>query len=559
MNHPLTLGSESGYALMRAMLSLSEDLDLDSVLQRFVDACTELTGARYGAINTLDATGTSTNFVQHGVADSVAARLANSPHAVGVLGEIPDVGVLRLDDLRDHPAFKGFPRAHPPMGSFLGTAVRVSEAVFGYLYLAEKDGGFVDDDIEVVTALAAAVAVAIHNAQLFADSRAREEWLRAGQEVTTMLLQGVDEEEALARIAQAARQIAGADTACLILPGMRGELVIEIVDGVGEDELIGQVMPRDGRTWDTMRGGAGMLVDSLHSSRVVRVKPLRQFGPALYAPLHASDHTVGVLLLLRRIGSAPFGPHDLLTARSFAAQAALALVLAEARHAQDAAALLDERERIARDLHDLAIQQLFATGMQLETVRRRAARGVDATELTGIVEEALDNVDSTVRQIRSIVHALKDPDATASLVERLRREASLARTGLGFAPSLVVALDDHAVGGDDEASQADLIDSRVRGDLADDVVAVVREGLANAARHASAMSVTVRVSVRGAGPTGTVHVEVEDDGTGVETHRERSSGTANLAARARQHRGTFTLGRAPNGRGTLLEWKAPLA
>lgn len=555
------------FELLRAVLSLGADLDLSSVLQRFVQVSAQLTNARYAAINVLDASGASTTFVQYGVPETAAARLANSPHAIGVLGAIPDYGVLRLRDLREHPAFQGYPAGHPDMGSFLGTAVRVHEEIFGYLYLADKQPEFEDADVDVVLALAAAAAVAIQNAQLYADARARENWLRAGQEITTLLLSGAEEDEALERIAVHAREIAEADSAVLVLPGMGGELVMEIVDGDGKDALLGTVMPRDGRAWRTMRGGAGELVESLYAHRQVRLQPMRQFGPALYAPMTAEGHAMGVLVLLRNIGRAPFGPHDLLTARSFAAQAALALRLAEARHVRDAEALLDERERIARDLHDLAVQQLFATGMQLESLRRKAARGgVSPVELEEILHDALDNVDASVRQIRSIVHALKDPDAASGLVERLRREASLSRAGLGFAPTFVVTLDGKDVGA--QITDDDGIDARVRGGLADDVVAVVREGLANAARHAQASSVAVRVSVEGERSDvplesgeewpGSVLVEVEDDGVGLDPERTRTSGTDNLAERARQHRGTFSLTDAPSGRGTLLRWHAPL-
>lgn len=543
--------------LLNAVLSVASGLDLRGVMERFVKVSAELTRARYGAINVLDARGASTTFVQTGMPTSIAEMMSNPPHSIGVLGRIPAHGVLLLDDLTQHPAFRGFPANHPPMGSFLGAAVRVREQVYGYLYLSEKDGGFTRADADVVVALAAAAGIAVANAQLYADAARREHWLRAGQDITTMLLSGVDEEEALEHIAATAREVAGADTAALALPGVGGELVIELADGHAADSLIGAVMPRDGRSWAVMDEGRGLLVESLSKSRVVRVAPMRAFGPALFAPLQTSGRGVGVLIVLRRIGSAPFEPSDLVTAESFAAQAALAFVLAEARHAQDVAALLDERERIARDLHDLAIQQLFATGMQLETVRRRAARGVDPSELMGIVEDALDNVDGSVRQIRQIVYALRDPDAATGLVERLRREASLARTGLGFAPSFVVSLDGTVVP-DGDYIEADQLDARIGPDLTDDVVAVVREGLANAARHAQASSVSVRVSVQGSGPTGRVLVEVEDDGAGLSGRSDRRSGTGNLAARARQHGGTFSLGATPDGRGALLSWAAPL-
>jgi len=545
--------------LLGAMLAVAGQIELPAVLDRFVQVSAELTHARYGAINVLDDTGTSTTFVYTGVPTAVARAMRHPPHAQGVLGQIPIDGVLRLDDLTQHPAFQGWPAHHPPMGTFLGASVKVGEHVYGQLYLSEKDGDgpFTAHDENTVAALAAAAGVAVANAQLYAEAERREHWLRAGQDITTMLLEGVDEESALEHVARTAREVAGADTAALALPGMGGELYIELADGHQADVLTGLVMPRGGRAWTVLEEGRGLLTPSLSASRTVKLDEMRAFGPAMFAPLHSSGRGVGVLVLLRRIGRTPFDESDLATAESFAAQAALAYVLAEARHAQDVAALLDERERIARDLHDLAIQQLFATGMQLETVRRRAARGVDPLELTSIVEEALDNVDSSVRQIRQIVYALRDPDAATGLVERLRRETSLARTGLGFAPSLVLFLDGEGLAGGDGEGE-DRIDERLEQELTDDVVAVVREGLANAARHAHASSVGVRVVVRGSGPTGSVEVDVEDDGVGLPAERDRSSGTGNLASRARQHGGTFSLGASPSGKGTLLTWQAPL-
>lgn len=543
--------------LLDAILAVASELDLPAVLNQFVQVSAELTRARYAAINVLDADGASTTFVYTGVPTVLAQMMGHAPHAFGVLGQIPTVGALRLEDLTQHPAFQGWPANHPPMGSFLGASVRVGDQVFGQLYLSEKAGGFTDADEQTVIALAAAAGVAVANAQLYAESARREHWLRAGQEITTMLLEGIDEEEALEHIAATARAVAGADAAALALPGLGGQLLIELADGHGASSLVGAVMPRGGRAWTVMEEGRGLLTPSLSASRNVKLEQMRAFGPAMFAPLQTSGRGVGVLILLRRIGSLPFEENDLATAESFAAQAALAFVLAEARHAQDVAALLDERERIARDLHDLAIQQLFATGMQLETIRRRAARGVDPAELTSIVEEALDNVDSSVRQIRQIVHALRDPDAATALTERLRREASLARTGLGFAPSLVVTLD--GVPLSDDGLDEDRLDERVGAELTDDVVAVVREGLANAARHAQASSVTVRVDVSGTGHLGTVDVTVQDDGVGLPAVRDRRSGTGNLASRARQHGGTFSLGATPEGRGALLSWRAPLA
>jgi len=539
--------------LLGAILAVASELDLPAVLERFVQVSAELTRARYGAINVLDPHGTSTTFVFTGVPTAVAAALRTAPHAQGVLGQIPSTGVLRLADLREHPAFRGFPREHPPMGSFLGASVRVGPKVFGQLYLSEKAGGFTQDDEDVVLALAAAAGVAVANAQLYAEAERREHWLRAGQAITTMLLEDIDEEEALDHIASTAREVARADTAALVLPGLGGELLVELAVGYESERILGARMPRGGRAWTVMAEGKGLTLPSLSAARRVAVPEMRAFGPALYAPLRSAGEDIGVLILLRRIGGPPFDDGDLATAESFAAQAALAYVLAGARHAQDVAALLEERERIARDLHDLAIQQLFATGMQLETVRRRAARGVDATELLGVVDEALENVDGSVREIRHIVYALRDPDGGVGVVARLLREVDLARTGLGFAPTFVAVLDGATVtaGEVDE----DRLDERVHGFLASDVVAVVREALANAARHAHASTVEVRLT---AGDSD-VLLEVQDDGVGIRPDPSRRSGTANLASRARARGGSFSIAPVSEGGGTLLSWSAPLA
>ena len=552
------IAAESTTDLLRAVLALAADLDLPSLLQRFVTASAHLTGARYSAINILDEVGASRTFVQHGVPAAVVALLPHSPHAVGVLGKIPDEGVLRLEDLTQHPAFRGLPRQHPRMGSFLGSAVRVGGETYGYLYLGDKDGGFSDDDEAVVEALAAAAAVAIQNAELYAIERRRESWLTAGQQITTMLLEGAEEEEVLEAVAATARRIDGADTAVLILPGIGGELVMEIVDGYAADELLGLVVPPGSRSLEVFRTGVGDFLPSSAQADHPLV-PMRQFGPALYLALTTEGRSVGVLVLLRRAGAPPFTPMDLALSQTFAAQAAFAFVLAEARAAQDVAALHEERGRIARDLHDLAIQQLFAAGMQLERARQDAGAASVPLHVTSMLAGALDNVDSTVRQIRAIVRALDTTEAPPPVVERLRREVSSVAAIFGFEPTLEITLDGRPLGpAQQEQGDVERIDRAVGVARADHVIAVAREGLTNAARHARAGAVTVRLAVLGAGREGSVTVEVEDDGVGLPRQRDRASGTRNLAARASEAGGEFSLDAAPSGRGTLLRWRSPL-
>lgn len=552
--------------LFGAALGIGSSLDLSAVLETLVDSAASLTGATYAALAVLDNRGETANFVQHGFDEETVRRLGRPPRGHGVLAHIPTHGHLLIDSLRDHPAFSGWPDAHPDMTNFLGVPVRIREQVFGRLYLADKPGGFTEEDARAVEQLASAAAVAVVNAQRYADARDRERWVAVSQEITTSLLSGSDEEEALELIAARVREVARADAALIVLPSVGDTWVCEIADGETTGDIIGAVFPPEGRARTVLANGVGMIVDSMSRARSMRVPQLGRYGPALYAPMMAQGRGLGVLILLRLQGGEEFTSAELEAGEAVAAQAAVALELAAARHAQDLSALLEERQRISRDLHDLAIQQLFATGMQLEAVRVQAAANPETAWMADSLEQALGSVDDSVKQIRAIVHSLREPDAAVGLVERLRREASLARTGLSFAPSLVISVDGALVRDGDEdltgsslgPSPAELIDARVDDDIADDVVAVVREGLANAARHAHASSVQLRVAVRGAGITGRVSVEVEDDGVGVDRSSTRRSGLDNLAVRARRHGGTFSLARTDSGTGTLLSWQVPL-
>lgn len=541
--------------LLGAALELTSQLDLPDVLQDFVDAAAELTGARYAALGVLDHLGKTVVFVQHGMSAEAQERMGHPPRGHGVLGEIPAEGALVLDDISAHPSFGGWPEGHPPIRSFLGMPLRINEQVFGRIYLADKEGGFGEADVTEVGLLAKAAGVAIANSRVYGQSRARERWLAVSQRITTMLLEGTDEEEALQMIAHEVRAVADADTCLIVLPSIGDAWACEIADGVLASSLIGVEFPHEGRALTVLREGVGVIVDSLALANPMRVPQLRPFGPAMYAPMMVRGTGLGVIVLLREEGRAEFEASDLTMAEGLAKQAALGLELAAARHAEDVAALLAERQRIGRDLHDLAIQQLFATGMQLHGARSRLLDDGHA-ELADVLERSLNSVDESVRQIRAIVHSLREADEPVQLVERLRREASIGRTALGFAPSLIIRLDEHAIGSD--PGLADRVDARVEPDIADDVVAVVREGLSNAARHAHASSVQVRVDVRGQGADGTVTIEVEDDGIGVDPGRSRRSGLGNLAARARRHRGTFTMERAARGPGSRLEWRVPL-
>ncbi len=549
--------------LLEAALDLTSNLHLRPALQKFVDQACRQTGARYGALSVLDNWGDTSMFIQHGFTEDQVAKMGHPPVGQGLIGEIPTEGSLIVNDVAHSGRLPvPLPAGHPRIESFLGVPVLVDEQVYGRLYLTDKFGGFDQSDVEIVTALASAAGVAVENAELYAQARNRERWIAASQNLTTTMLEGADEEEALALIARTVREVSEADTALIVLPSIGDTWAGEIADGYHADRLVGIVFPAEGRAMSVLHEGTGMIVDSLARAQTMRVPELGEFGPALYAPLRSRGTTSGVLILLRRPGGAEFDASDLPLAESLASQATLALELASARHAEDVANLLDERDRIGRDLHDFAIQQLFAAGMQLDATKQKVAGGeLTRDQIISSLDESLASVDEAVRQIRAIVHNLKERDQEVGVVERIRREASLARNFLGYAPSLVIALDGRAINEDEDSEEmrTEQTEGRVDDDLSDDVVAVVREGLSNIARHAHATAASVTVEIEGREEAGTVTVSIVDDGTGIDPHRTRNSGLGNLAARARRHGGSFDFHPGYDGVGTEIVWRAPLA
>lgn len=553
IGYPIPHAADSDAGLFDSALSLTSRLDLRDALQEFVEAARRLTGAKFAALGILGSRGETVAFHYSGMTAPEAERLPHPPHGNGVFAQIPVDAPLIINDLAEHPAFDGWPSHHPRMENFLGVPVRIQEQVFGRLYLSDKSDGFDEGDAANMGMLASAAAIAVQNSRLYTESEDRAAWIGVSQAITTALLEGSDEEEALALIAKKMRVVSKSCTALIVLPSVGDAWVCEIADGYDAENMIGLEFPSDGRAQTVIREGSGVVVDSMTRTRTMRIPELRGYGPALYAPMIVQGVGAGVIILLRSRTEAEFDLADLAMAESVSKQAALALELASARHAQDVATQIDERAAIGRDLHDLAIQQLFATGMQITAIREDLESKNAPGDIVTLLNQAIESVDESVKEIRHIVHRLREPDANVVIVERLRREASLARTSLGFAPSLIITLDGQVLPSDSDNETETQIDNMIGADIADDLVAVTREGLANAARHAKASSVSVTADV---GPD-EVRIIVTDDGTGPPASRSRRSGLANLAARARRHGGGFRLAHGDQ-RGAVMTWWAPL-
>ncbi|KIQ66371.1 histidine kinase [Kitasatospora griseola] len=532
------------HSLLEAVLAVGRDLDLAQVLRHIVEAAVNLVDAEYGALGVVGENRRLSQFIPVGVTDEQARRIGPLPSGHGILGELIRHPVpLRLARIADHPASYGFPPGHPPMNSFLGVPIRIRGKVFGNLYLTEKRGGdeFDAEDEAVLETLAVAAGVAIENARLYARARLREQWLAAGAAVTSSLLSGTAEQEVLDLLVTRAAEIARADLAAvaLLLPDSE-ELEVRIAVGRGAREHRGLMLPLDG-TFMGAAARSGTLVTSsdVRNDPRITVGPPRWagLGPAVAVPIGTAELGVrGVLMLARTTGSALFEPDESTPLTGFAGQAAVAMELAERRRDSEQVALLRERDRIARDLHDLAVQRLFAVGMTLQG----ATRFIDHPEAESRVLRAIDELDETARTIRATIFGLRARDAgpaahglRAAVAAAAERAAGL----LGFAPAV---------------RMTGLLDVGVPGEVADEAAAVLQEALSNAAKHARASAVDVVVEAG----EGHLTVTVSDDGVGL-PEGGRRSGLANLAERAAALGGEFRARARPSG-GTELVWRVPL-
>ncbi|WTJ47424.1 GAF domain-containing protein [Streptomyces atratus] len=538
-------GPAEAALLLDAVMSVGRGLDLPQVLRRIVEAAVVVADAEYGALGVVGEGTRLTQFLPVGVTGEQCEAIGPLPEGHGILGELichPEP--LRLVELSEHPSSYGFPPNHPPMHSFLGVPVRVRDKVFGNLYLTEKRGGrgFDAEDETVLSTLAVAAGVAIENARLYAETRDRQRWQEANSEIVAALLSGADEAHVLRMIVDHSSRILAADLGVLALPAAVQGKYLRVAQASGLDAGThrGLVLPRAG-SFAGAALDAGEPITSLdveHDPRITGGPPRwTGLGPAVAVPMVTGERTRGVLLLARVRGRPAFTDAETAPLLVFAGQAALALELTERRESAEQIALLEERDRIARDLHDLAIQRLFATGMTLQSV----VRLVEQPQASERLLRAVDDLDETIKIIRSTIFGLRASDSgrvgqglrarTAATVERA------ART-LGFQPSL-------RMGG--------LIDTDVPTGTAEQVIAVLGEALSNVARHARATAVDISLVVG----EGEVNLVVSDNGVGMPGHIGSRSGLDNLARRAGKLGGHMDVGESAQG-GTRLSWRVPL-
>lgn len=528
-------------ALLEAVVGIGSELELESVLRRVVEAAVGLVDARHGALGVIGDDGRLTEFIPVGLDETQIAAIDHWPEGKGLLGElITRPRPLRTGDIAAHPQSSGFPAGHPTMRTFLGAPVQSRDTVYGNLYLTDKRSGepFSEDDEALVVALAAAAGAAVDKARLYAEARRQQQWLEAMAVVTRRLLSDTPPEEILTLITDLTLDLAAADLAVLALPaGAGGDLIIEHASGRRAGDAMGLVLPVGASVSGiVMAEGKPLAIDDFSADHRVAAVAREHLGlgPAVVFPLGPPGGVRGVLTAGRVPGSKPLSADVVEMITTFAAQAGIGLELADHRKDAERVAVFADRDRIARHLHDLVIQRLFATGMSLQAASGMLPDGPAAAR----VAQSVDALDETIRDIRSSIYMLQSQPAhdSSSLRGRIMSVADEMGQALGFAPSL--RLDSS-------------VDDQIPEHIGADMLLALREALSNTARHAQASKVDVTVS----GGRELILV-VQDNGSGIGAATRRS-GLANLQHRAEALGGRLQLSQ-PEGGGTKLEWRVPL-
>ncbi|AIV36627.1 MULTISPECIES: GAF domain-containing protein [unclassified Streptomyces] len=491
--------------LLEALLGAGTDLDLRTVLRRIVDGAAELTGA------------------------GGAALVVTDPREGGIAG-------IRTPDPGPEPA--------PQTAPLLRVPVHVRDEEIGELRLTGRPGSgpFTAEDEQVLRVLAAQAGISIGSARLYETARQRERWIEGAAAVTTALLTEEGTDDALTTVAERARMLADASAGVILHPTAEGGMEIVTASTPDDpDDMVGATIAPGSPVLEQLLGGEPVFLDDSATDPRMTTRVRHRFGPSMMLPLQASGRLIGTLALPRRRGGRPYTDVERLLATQFASQAALALVLADARRGRERLAVYEDRDRIARDLHDLVVQRLFATGMMLESTRRRPG----AREVDDILRQAVDELRSTVRDVRTTILALQQPPAEppTGLRGRVLRETAAAAARLGFAPS---------------ARFLGAVDTRVPGPVADRLITALRHALAEACARGNVSRVEIAVDAAAPLADGRagVRLTVFDDGTdgdGAGGVAPEGGGTDESAADA----GAGVGGGRPGG-GTTVTWWSPL-
>ncbi len=511
--------------------------DADRTLNRIVRAAADLIEARDGALIVIDAAGAVERFVHVGVDKGSAQTIADLPEPGSLVNAVLDSGrTIRLNKLSDDPRSPGFPVHHPPREGFLGVPIRSQGEVCGVLVLTNRRTGvFTLEDEELIGSLAATAGLTIRNAREHEEARRQRRLSRALSDLRAALLTP-EREDILDVIAECVTHVVSCDLVTVVVHADADHLRIDAAHGPLSAAFEHGVLPAETSiAASAIASGnmsSGRLTDEATHTNLAGNQDAA--GPTVAVPLVAAGHAIGALCVTRGASGGSFSPSEIDAISEFVVQAGVATSLAWAREDRQQLDIIEERNRIARDLHDNVIQRLFATGMSLQAFA--ATQPGHAEEL----EQHVTEIDAAITDIRSGIFSLRTRHGK-------RKDRPVRKRVLDVITELTPALPSAPT-----ITFVGPVDPVVTGKLADDVIAVVREALANVAHHARARNSAVILTVS----ENEVVVAVQDDGKGVAASPGDPGGTENLAERAALHGGTFTLDQQTE-RGTVARWRVP--
>jgi signal transduction histidine kinase len=537
-------GTDRNDQLLESVLVIASDLSIQLVLQRIIELAVKLTHARYGALGVVGSDGRLLDFITTGITPEERQAIGPLPVGEGILGVlIRDAKPLRLPRISEDPRHVGFPPNHPPMESFLGAPVKARGKVIGNIYLTQKMSApeFDAEDEAALLVLATHAGVAIENARLYEETRRRGQWLEAVREISSAILASMDVDSVLQIIARRARELVDAATATIVTPapgGGRDSLTIKVADGAHAAQLIGLPVPTQGSvSGDVIRTGqTEVLADASRDGRTYQpMIALGNMGPMVLVPLVLRGRPFGTVTVANPVGGAAFDEEAVRLVETFADQASVVLEYGRAQTELNRLSVLDERERIGRELHDGVIQSLFSVGMGLQATANRSRD----PEVESRVEAAVGEIDRAIRDLRNYIFGL--------------------RPGILADRQLEQALEDLAREFEEKSGVTTVtdIDGTVAAELAPraaDLVQLTREALSNVGKHAQAT--TCRVSLHR--DDDQAILEIDDDGKGFDP----AAPHAGLGLRNLKERGVAIGGRVTvetkAGEGTTIQFAVPI-
>ncbi|HEU5001620.1 MAG TPA: GAF domain-containing sensor histidine kinase [Actinomycetota bacterium] len=515
-------------ALVESAMALAGEHELDLLLARIATLARKVVGASYGAIGVVRQ-GALVKFLHSGMDPDTVEAIGHLPTGEGVLGALlTERAPLRLREVSEHPRSAGFPAHHPTMHSFLGVPIVVRDRIYGRLYLTDKEGGqdFSDEDERLATVLAAQAGSAIERSELFEQLRVRglELTQRLAQlasvnRVGRLLVAPTTTDQILRALAEEARSLTNGTRATVMLrdPDSNDLVIRQAVGGPEPEKLIGaHLHPGTSKSGAIMDRGRPERVNDLSSDPEINGQVRRLLGNpenGAFAPLQIRDRPLGALAVYGQAGGRPFTDDDLLVLQMLGNQVAMALENERLSGMLREMAVLEERERISRELHDGVIQAIYSVGLSLQGSMGLLDR--DTPRVRARLDEAITRLDDVVRDVRNYIF-------------QLRPHAIIEQGGEGAIHQLIKEFEVNTL-----AQVVPDLDREALARLSTDqeasMIQILREALSNIARHSKATQVHVAVSPL----PDSVQLTVEDNGEPYDpATATRGHGLTNIESRA---------------------------